>query len=140
MRRHDICLNVCPESRLALEGLIANRNTPAKVIRRAKIVLATADGLGTNAIQRLTGKSKPCVWRWQERYIDEGIDGLKRDKMRPSRIPPLSDEMTFISLSTTTPRTRPRPYATGWRRIRAFMCTSRRPVCPWLNLVERFFA
>jgi hypothetical protein len=37
------------------------------VVWRAKIVLATADARGTNAIMRRTGKSKPCVWRWQER-------------------------------------------------------------------------
>ena len=29
--------------------------------------------------------SKPTVWRWQERYLDEGVPGLKRDKTRPSR-------------------------------------------------------
>src|SRR3954470_4408166 len=56
---------------------------------RAEIVLATADGLGTNAIMRRTGKSKPCVWRWQERYMQEGVLGLLRDKTRPARIAPL---------------------------------------------------
>ena len=25
----------------------------------------------------------PTVWRWQERYLDEGVDGLKREKTRP---------------------------------------------------------
>ena len=50
---------------------------------RAEIVLATADGHGTNEIMRRTGKSKPCVWRWQERYVEEGVDGLLRDKTRP---------------------------------------------------------
>ena len=40
-----------------LEGLIADRNTPSKVVWRAKIVLPTADGLGTMAIMRRTGKS-----------------------------------------------------------------------------------
>jgi transposase len=46
------------------------------LVWRAQIVLATADGHGTNAIMQQTGKSKPCVWRWQERYVEEGIDGL----------------------------------------------------------------
>ena len=36
---------------------------------------------------RETGKSKTCVWRWQERFAAEGFDGLLRDKTRPSRIP-----------------------------------------------------
>ena len=25
------------------------------------------------------GKSKTCVWRWQERFMHEGVDGLLRD-------------------------------------------------------------
>jgi transposase len=55
-------------------------------------VLLTADGVGTNAIMRRTGKSKTCVWRWQERFIEEGFDGLLRDKTRPSGIKPLGVE------------------------------------------------
>jgi hypothetical protein len=35
------------------------------------------------------GKGKTVVWRWQERFMHEGIAGLTRDKTRPSRIPPL---------------------------------------------------
>ena len=38
---------------------------------------------------RRTGLSKPSVWRWQERYHEAGVDGLLRDKTRPSRVPPL---------------------------------------------------
>ena len=32
----------------------------------------TADGLGTVEIMRRTGKSKTCVWRWQERFAARG--------------------------------------------------------------------
>jgi transposase len=39
---------------------------------------------------RRTGLSKPSVWRWQERYLEAGVDGLVRDKTRPSRMPALS--------------------------------------------------
>jgi transposase len=56
---------------------------------RAKIALATADGHGTNEIVRRTGMSKPCVWRWQERYVAEGVDGLLRDETRPPGRKPL---------------------------------------------------
>src|SRR6516225_2244102 len=71
VRRDDICLYLGPADRAKLEGIVADRNSPRKWCWRAEIVLATADGLGTNGIMRRTGKSKPCVWRWQERYIDE---------------------------------------------------------------------
>jgi hypothetical protein len=52
------------------------------------IVLLTGDGLGTNEIMRRTGKSKTCVWRWQERFMEEGVEVLLHDKTRPSRICP----------------------------------------------------
>ena len=42
-----------------------------------------------SATRRETGKSKTCVWRWQERFAAEGVEGLLRDKTRPSRIPKL---------------------------------------------------
>jgi transposase len=56
-------------------------------------VLLTADGLGTNAIMCETGKSKTCVWRWQERFAEAGVEGLLCDKARPSRIPPLGAQV-----------------------------------------------
>ena len=114
MRRDDICIYVSPSSRARLEARIADRNTPSKVVWRAEIVLATADGLGTNGIMRRTGKSKPCVWRWQERYIDEGVDGLMRDKTRPSRKPPLPDKVKLAVLIKTASETPAN--ATHWSR------------------------
>src|SRR5262249_26853392 len=87
--RQRLSFHLAPHDRSRLKRLVADRNTPVKVVWRARIVLATAEGLGTNAIMRRTGKSKPCVWRWQERYIAEGVDGLLRDKTRPPGKKPL---------------------------------------------------
>jgi len=101
MRRDDICLYLCPADRAKLEAIVADRNSLRKCCWRAEIVLATADGLGTNAIMRRTDKSKPCVWRWQERYIEEGVPGLLRDKTRPSRIAPLSAEKRLAIIDKT---------------------------------------
>ena len=53
------------------------------------MVLATADSQGTVEIMRRTGMSKPTVWRWQARYLDEGVPGLKRNEKRAARVPPL---------------------------------------------------
>jgi len=41
---------------------------------------------GTAAIMAATAKSKTCVWRWQERFMHEGVDGLLREKTRPPGI------------------------------------------------------
>ena len=102
MRRDDICIYVGPASRGELEAIIADRNSSSKAVWRARIVLATADGHGTNAIMRLTGKSKPCIWRWQERYVAEGVEGLTRDKTRPGRNAPLSADIKLAVIKKTT--------------------------------------
>ena len=102
MRRDDICLYVSPANRAQLKAIIVDRKSPRKLVWRAEIVPAMADGLGTNAIMRRTGRSKPAVWRWQERYMDEGVEGLKRDKTRPSRKPPLSWQTKLAVIKKTT--------------------------------------
>ena len=114
MRRSDICLCLGPADRAELHALLSNRNTPRKLAWRAGIVLATADGQGTTEIMRRTCMSKPTVWRWQQRYLDEGVAGLKRDKTRPSRVPPLPMETRLKVIARTVQETPPN--ATQWSR------------------------
>ncbi len=54
---------------------------------------------------RVTGKAKTCVWRWQQRFMEAGVDGLLIDRTRPSRIPPLGDAVTerVVGLTLTEP-------------------------------------
>jgi len=92
MTRDDICLYLGPADRAELQALITNRNTARKLIWRAEIVLATADGDGTFQIMRRAGTPKPTVWRWQQRYSDEGVAGFKCDRKRTSRLPQLPIE------------------------------------------------
>ena len=99
--RTGIDFDVSPSDRHRLEAIVRDRNAPQKHVWRAQIVLCTADGLGTNSIMRETGTSKTCVWRWQERFAKEGVDGLLRDKTRPSRIPPLTQEVIDQVLAMT---------------------------------------
>ena len=84
--RPGTSLSVTPADVDRLRALVKDRNAPQKHVWRAQIVMLSAEGFGTNAIMRETGKSKTCVWRWQERFAAEGVDGLLHDKTRPSRI------------------------------------------------------
>jgi transposase len=87
--RTGVSFTVSPTDRRRLVALVNDRNTAQKHAWRAEIILLSAEGAGTVEIMRRTGKSKTCVWRWQERFAEAGVDGLLRDKTRPSRIPPL---------------------------------------------------
>jgi hypothetical protein len=91
--RKGIVVDVTTADRALLEAVVANRNSPQKHVWRASIILLTADGLGTNAIKRGTGRSKSVMWRWQERFMQEGVDGLLRDKTRPPGRAPLDAEI-----------------------------------------------
>src|SRR5438132_1223922 len=85
--REGISITVRPSERRRLKAVLKNRNAPQKHVWRAQIVLLSAEGLGTGEIMRRTGTSKPCVWRWQERFMNEGVDGLLRDKKRKPGLP-----------------------------------------------------
>jgi len=99
--RPGISIEVSPPDRRRLEALVGDRNAAQKHVWRAEIVLLSAEGVGTVEIMRRTGKSKTCVWRWQERFAEEGFEGLLRDKTRPSRIPPLGPEVAERVVAST---------------------------------------
>ncbi|WP_309662129.1 IS630 family transposase [Sphingomonas sp.] len=90
--RAGIVVTVTRGDRRRLEAIVADRGAPQKHVWRAHIVLATADGCGTAEIMRRSGKSKPVVWRWQARFMAEGVDGLLRDKTRKPGKPPLAPD------------------------------------------------
>ncbi len=99
--RSGIVVNVTSADRERLDRISKDRNTPQKHVWRAEIVLLSADGVGTSEIMRRTGTSKTCVWRWQERFMQEGVEGLLRDKTRPSRIPALTLEIVALVVART---------------------------------------
>ena len=85
-------ISISSADREGLEGLVRNRNTPQKVVWRARIVLLASDGLTAEAIAAAVGKSLLTVRRWRRRYVAKGVDGLLKDATRPSRVKPLSPE------------------------------------------------
>jgi Winged helix-turn helix len=89
MMRAGITVKVAPDDRRRLEAIVSDRNALQKHVWRAKTILAMADGCGTSEIMRRSGKAKPVVWRWQARFMAEGVQRLTRDKTRKPGKPPL---------------------------------------------------
>ena len=103
--RAGITVHVTPEHRRRLEAIVSDRSAPQKHVWRANIILATADGCGTFEIMRRSGRSKPVVWRWQERFMQEGVEGLLRDKTRKPGKAPLPAEIVqrVVDLALSPP-------------------------------------
>lgn len=76
------------KDRKRLGAIASDRSRPLKHIQRANIILHSAERLPVLEVARRAGVSRPAVWRWQQRYAEEGADGLLRDKTRkPGRAP-----------------------------------------------------
>jgi len=99
--RAGIVVDVTPADRVRLEAIVRDRNSIQKHVARANVILATADGCGTMEVMRRSGLSKPVVWRWQERFMHEGVDGLLRDKTRPPGKAPLPEATVARVLDLT---------------------------------------
>ena len=96
-------IEVSAVDRERLAAVVADRNSLQKHVWRARIILATAEGCGTGEIMRRARVSKPCVWRWPERFMREGVTGLLRDKTRKPGLPPLVDRVIALTLGDTRP-------------------------------------
>ena len=82
-------IEVAAGDRARLEAIALDRNRRRKHVERVRIVLLSAAGVGTVSVMRQVGCAKATVWRWQERFVAEGVDGLLRDKSRPPGKTPL---------------------------------------------------
>ena len=87
-----VSIRLADGERAELEGMIRGRNTPQKVVLRAKIVVLSADGVPTKAIMQQLETTCPTISRWRERFVEQGVDGLRKDATRPGRKPRISEE------------------------------------------------
>lgn len=85
-------IEVPAEDRERLRQLARDRNTPQKLVWRARIVLLAGEGKRALEVAAEVGMSVLTVRRWRRRYRDKGVDGLRKDATRPSRVKPLSAE------------------------------------------------
>lgn len=74
-----------PGDRAVLERWVRAGTTPRRVVDRARIVLAAADGLSGDAICAAVGVSRPTVTLWLNRYEVEGRAALETDLPRSGR-------------------------------------------------------
>ena len=95
----SILLSAADRERLA--AIVADRNCPQKHVERARIILHAAERLPVLEIAKRAGVSRPSVWRWQQRFAEEGIEGLLRDKTRPPGKAPLPAETVARVLAIT---------------------------------------
>lgn len=86
--------------RSVLAGWVRRATSPARLVQRARIVLAYADTGSVAAAARQVGVSAPTVSKWRDRFLVSRLDGLE-DAPRPGQPRKLSDEQINALITRT---------------------------------------
>lgn len=75
------------EERTTLLKWSRGRSTPARLVQRAKIVLAAADGKRNDEIAAALGCTRHTVGTWRNRFASDRLEGIRKDAPRGGRKP-----------------------------------------------------
>jgi transposase len=85
MFKPAVALTISRDDKERLQHLIRAGKTPQKVVLRAQIILAAAEGQSNSAIAKTLKITRPTVLLWRSRFQDLGVSGLMKDAKRPGR-------------------------------------------------------
>ena len=88
------------EERQQLNAIANSRSLPHGLVRRARIVLLSAEGNTYHAVAEGVGISRQAVCKWHNRYLQQGLSGL-HDELRPGRPRSISDEEVAMIVRKT---------------------------------------
>ena len=103
------------EQRSQLERIVRAVSSEVRMVERARIVLACAEGRSVEEITEELACSRPTVAKWRGRFARQGLEGL-RDAPRPGA--PLTHGPQTRALLIAKACTRPEPTEEGARRER----------------------
>ena len=109
-RRFELSLS--PRDREQLSTLAASRSLPHALVRRAQIILRSADGETNLSIAAGLGVSVPLIGHWRKRYRAHGLAGLY-DAPRAGR-PRTHDDERVATLLRTVLESQPTDGSTHW--------------------------
>ena len=93
-------LQVTDNAREQLQIMANSRTLPYALVRRAQIILMSADGLNNKTIAEKVGLSGRMVGIWRQRFIDQGLMGLY-DEPKPGGPRSISDEQVARLIQQT---------------------------------------
>jgi transposase len=111
MTRVAVALSCSPEQRAELMNLARSRSEEARLVERAKIVLACLDGKRNDEVSREIGVRPNTVGLWRKRFAARGMAGL-RDQPRPGKKPKYGEGLRLRILRQL--ELSPPPGLAGW--------------------------
>ena len=81
-----------------LQGIANSATLPYALVLRARIILASAEGLTNAAVAQRVGVTPQTVGKWRRRFREAGIEGL-HDELRPGRPRTYDDDKVAAVIS-----------------------------------------
>ena len=75
-RKTSLRIDLSPEDRQLLQSWQRSTTMPVGPAKRGRIILQVADGVPISHIATAVGISRRFVYKWAERFIDFGLEGL----------------------------------------------------------------
>src|SRR5713101_3102740 len=88
-RKTSFTIRLTPAQRRTLLAWQRATTTPAGLARRARMLLLLADGMTITAAAATVGLSRRHTYKWLQRFMQEGLEGLHDKPRRDRRIEPL---------------------------------------------------
>jgi len=104
-------LDLTAQERTELESIVASRSLPHGLVRRARMILLTEDGVSVRETARRVKVTAPAVSNWRKRFREQRLAGL-HDALKSGR-PRTHDEERIAQLLNTALARRPKA-ATHW--------------------------
>lgn len=111
MGRPKQSLDLTANERAELESIVASRSLPHGLVRRARMILLTEDGVSVRETARRVKVTAPAVSNWRKRFREQRLAGL-HDALKSGR-PRTHDEERIAGLLNTALARRPKA-ATHW--------------------------
>ena len=111
MPRHAPELECSPADRASLVALTKNRTAEARIVERARIILACLEGKEIQQVARELRVSIPSVSKWRQRFSLWGLRGL-RDRLRPGK--PVKYDTAFRNRVLALLEEKPPPGMSHW--------------------------
>ena len=85
-RKTSLKITLTPAERQTLLAWQRGTTIRAGLVRRARMILLVADGVSITAIVATVGMSRRHVYKWAQRFLAQGVEGLA-DKPGRGRVP-----------------------------------------------------
>jgi hypothetical protein len=92
-RRTSFTIHLTDEERQTLLAWQRSTTIPAGISRRSRIILLMADRVPISHIAATVGISRRFVYKWAQRFLQEGLAGLAATRQRSPRPGPRPQDL-----------------------------------------------